>query len=69
MKKKGLKQIFVEVSDEEFIEYVVDALKSDAFSCVFVDTDSKKVVMHKYPGQNGKVWSWLKLVNDATKSK
>lgn len=64
-----LDQKLVEVSDEEFIEYVVDALKSDAFSCVFVDTESKKVVMNKYPGQNGKVWSWLKLVNDNTKSK
>ena len=66
---KVLESTLVKVSDEEFIEYVVDALKSDAFSCVFVDTESKRVVMHKYPGQNGKVWSWLKLVNDTTKSK
>ena len=66
---KELDQRLVEVSDEEFIEYVVDALNSDAFSCVFVDTDSKKVVMHKYPGQNGKVWSWLKFFNDTTKGK
>lgn len=66
---KEIDSRLVEVSDEEFIEYVVDALKSDEFSCVFVDTESKKVVMHKYPGQNGKVWSWIKLVNDTTKSK
>lgn len=65
---KELDQRLVEVSDEEFIEYVVDALKSDAFSCVFVDTESKKVVMHKYPGQNGKVWSWLKFVNETIRN-
>ena len=57
----------LEVSDEEFIEYAVNALKSDAFSCIFVDREGKRVVMHKIPGQKGRVWSWIKLVEDSIK--
>ena len=57
----------LEVSIDEFVEYVEDALKSDEFTCVVVDRESKKVVMSKLPGQNGRVWSYLTFVKKYTK--
>ena len=62
---KGLEPILVEVSIDELLEYVEDAIKSDKFACVVVD--NKKVVISKLPGQNGRVWSNLTFVKRTQK--
>ena len=65
MNMKGLEPVLVEVSIDEFVEYLEDAIKSDEFTCVVVD--NKKVVMSKLPGRNGRVLSNLTFVKKHTK--